>query len=270
MGSAIFGILIALAIVIGSIIETTEKKSIFLDPVGILIVVGGTISAAIITFPFKDVLSILKISWAVFTKDVNDAPQLVQSIIELARDTRGDVRALQSSLDSIKDPFLKDAVGLIVDRHEVDKIEMILRDRIRAHQERNESNANMLRTLAKYPPALGIVGTVLGLIAMLQGLGGKLSQGNLGPAMAVGLVATFYGLILTNFVLTPMSENLALKSYKDIHKRMIVLQGVLLIKNAESPLVIQEALNSHLTVSNRVDVLGVNGGKSPEAGGRAA
>lgn len=268
MGSALLGVLLGMVLLVASILHMTTKRAIFWDVAGIMIVFGGTLSAALITFSLKEVISIGKICWIVLLKNVDNAPALVTEIITLARETRGDVRALQGSLDKLSDPFLKDGVQLIIDRHDLYKIETILRDRIRVQQERDESTANILRTLAKYPPALGIVGTVIGLIALLQELGGSVSAENLGPAMAVGLVATLYGLVLTNFILTPMGENMALKSYKEIRKRQIILTAILALKSGESALYIQEALNSFLPPAQRVDVLGVSGGGQGSAQGQ--
>lgn len=276
MGSAVFGFLVAFGVVFGAIIHVlggtrtlSTEGLMFIDWGGAVIVFGGTLAAAFITFSAREVFSIGRICIAVLRKNVDDAPELVRRFIVLVRETRGDPRAIEQVLGSVDDPFLRDALQLMVDRHDVVKIDQILRERIRAQQERDESTANILRTLAKYPPALGIVGTVVGLIALLTKLGNGLEAENLGPAMAVGLVATLYGLALTNFVLTPMSENLALKSVKETTKRQIVLTGIVALKNGESALFIQEALNSYLAPSKRVDVLGV-GGQSNGRGGRAA
>lgn len=274
MGSAVFGFLIAIIVIMGSVIHVlggtstlTTQGLIFIDWGGALIVGGGTIAAAFITFSAREVFSIGRICVAVLRKNVDDAPALTKQVILIARETRGDPKAVEGVLSRVSEPFLRDALQLLVDRHDAYKIEQILKERIRAQQERDESTAGILRTLAKYPPALGIVGTVVGLIALLTKLGNGFEAENLGPAMAVGLVATFYGLALTNFVFTPMGENLSLKSVKDIRKRQIVLAGVMAMKNGESVLFVQESLNSYLAVSDRVDVLGVSG---QQGKGRAA
>lgn len=257
MFSTLLALTIAAGIVVGSVVHVNSQYGIFLDLVGLLLVLGGTITVAFITFSVKDVFNLISISISVMRQRIDDAPELAREIITLARDTRGETTALQEQLRKIRDPFLRDGIGLIIDRHESADIESILRDRIRIKQESDESSANMLRTLAKYPPSFGIVGTVLGLISVMQQLGGNLSAAQkIGPAMAVGLVATFYGLVLTNFVLQPISENLAVKSYKDVRKRQMALLGIMLIKSQRPALVVQEAVNSLLAVSKRVDVLG--------------
>lgn len=269
MLTTIFGLFLGFLIVSGSVIQVSTSYRIFFEPVGILLVLGGTLTVALITFPFKDVIRLVQVSWAVIKQRMDTAPNLAREIITLARETRGEIPALQSKVTQIRDPFLKDAVNLIIDRLEISDIESILRDRIRVKQETDASTANMLRSLAKYPPSFGIVGTVLGLIAVMQQLGTDANAADkLGPAMAVGLVATFYGLVLTNFVLQPLSENLAVRSFWDVRKRQMTMLGVLLLKERKPSLVVQEAMNSFLPISQRVDVLGT--GVGAERAGEAA
>jgi chemotaxis protein MotA len=247
-------------LIVFSAAHTNNSYGIFWDPVGILIVVGGTITVACTTFSPKKVWKLTKTSFTVMQQKNDDASLLAAEIIALAKDTFGDLAQLQEKNAGIQNLFLKDGIGLIIDRHEASDIENIMRDRIRIKQENDDSTANMLKTLAKYPPSFGIIGTVLGLIALMLQLGTEGAAEKMGPAMALGLVATLYGLVFTNFILQPLAENLAIKSHEDVRKRQIAMLGVLLIKNGKSPLIIQESVNSLLPVSERVDVLGVGGG----------
>lgn len=260
MIGTLFYVFGALLMVGWSAAHVNSSYQIFWDPVGILLVVGGTVFVSLITFGPKEVFILIRTSFKVMGQNGDDAPLVATEIIALARDTRGNVNDLQQRLESIKFPFLRDGIILVCERLDERKIEQILRDRIKVKQEMDESTANMLRTLAKYPPSFGIIGTVLGLIALMMQLGTDGGAARLGPAMAVGLVATLYGLVLTNFVLQPVAENLQLKSYKDIRKRQIAMVGVMLIKNGETSVVIQEAINSMLPVAKRVDVLGLGDG----------
>ncbi len=103
-----------------------------------------------------------------------------------------------------------------------------------------------------------MIGTVIGLVALLQGLGGTMGAANLGPAMAVGLITTLYGLVISNLFFVPMSENLALKSAVDMKKRKLVMQAIALISMGEQAPIIQESLNSMTKPEQRKDVLGIN------------
>jgi chemotaxis protein MotA len=272
MKSSLFSLLAGIILIVYSAAHTNNSYGIFWDPVGILIVLGGTITVACTTFSPKKVWKLMKTSLIVMQQKTDDAAAVASEIITLAKDSFGDLAMLQDKISGIQNFFLKDGIGLIVDRHEASDIENIMRDRIRIKQENDDSTSNMLKTLAKYPPSFGIIGTVLGLIALMLQLGSEGAAEKMGPAMALGLVATLYGLVLTNFILQPLAENLALKSHEDVRKRQIAMLGVLLIKNGKSPLVIQEAINSLLPVSERVDVLGVGGGGSAasDSNGRTA
>lgn len=269
MISTLISLLLCLALVAASAVHVNKIYTIFMDPVGLALVFGGTLGVAFVTFGPKRVFRLIRTSIAVARQVTDDAPVVAREVVDLAKRTRGDAQSLQALLNNIKFPFLRDGVTLICDKVEYHKIESILSDRIRVKHESDESTANMLRTLAKYPPSFGIIGTVLGLIAMMMQLGTDGGAEKLGPSMAVGLVATLYGLVLTNFVLQPLSENLALKSTEDTLKRQIALLGVLLLQTGERAAVVQEAVNSMLPVSQRIDELGIGGGGRSQ-GGRAA
>lgn len=266
MGSYFLGLLLAIAVTLGPIFLFAENKMIFYSGEGLVIVVGGTMAAALVTFPLKKVLQLIKIVFAVLRKEVEDAPVLVTEIVNVAKETGGDPRALQQLASRIRDPFFRDGVLLIVDRIDEQDLEVILRDRIRVKQELDESNANMLKTLGKYPPAFGLLATVIALVTLLDGMGsGQIGIAKLGPSMAVGLVGTMYGIILANFFFIPMSENLLLKSILELRKRQIGLVGVMLLKAGKSPIVVQETLNSMLEVAKRVDVLGIERSRNSAA-----
>jgi chemotaxis protein MotA len=140
-----------------------------------------------------------------------------------------------------------------------DELEEILNDRIVTKQREEEKVIGMIRVLAKFPPALGLLATVLSLITLLDGLGGdSLGVNSLGPAMAVGLVGTLYGIVLANLVFAPIAENLHAKTMLEVQNRRIALVGLSLIAQKKNPLLVQEMVNSQLSPRERVDVLGIN------------
>ena len=168
MKSTIVGILEALGIIIFGASNATNRYGIFLDVLAILIVIGGTFTVAFITFPASEVFKIIRICWTVLQRKNESGNIVAKEIVGIAKSSRGEISALQQKMNSIKHPFLKDAIGLIVDRIDANEMESILNDRIRVKQELDASASNMLRTLAKYPPSLGIIGTVLGLIGVID------------------------------------------------------------------------------------------------------
>lgn len=257
MASYGVGFLISVLVVLAPIFVMANNRAIYLSLEALVIVIGGTVGIALSAFPFKRLVHTIKSTVTILRREVDDGPVIVREIIELAQKTKGERIALQREIENIKYPFLKDGVQLIVDRIE-HKLEDILVDRIRTRQENGQSIVNIMRTLGKFPPALGLLATVLSLVTLLEGLGGsKTGMSSLGPSMAVGLVGTLYGIVLANLVFSPIAENLAIKSSMDTRNRQLTMLGVLLLKAQESPLVVQESLNAMLEISQRVDVLGL-------------
>lgn len=258
MASYFIGFIISTLVVIVPILVMANNRAIYISLEGFVIIIGGTIGIAVSAFPFKRLVRTLKAVVTIIKNESDDGPVIVREIIELAQKTKGDRINLQKEVDSIKYPFLKDGVQLIIDRID-HKLEDILVDRIRTRQENGQSIINIVKTLGKFPPALGLLATVLSLITLLEGLGGsKAGMSSLGPSMAVGLVGTLYGIVLANLVFSPIAENLAVKCAIDTRNRQITMIGILLLRDQESALVVQESLNAILEFSQRVDVLGLD------------
>ena len=251
--SSIFGILAALTVLVLSVMGSSKSLLVFLDPHGILIVIGGTAAAGLMCFPLRFYLRISK----VFVKKFLGAyatryDVVITEIVDLARGQRDNPDYLKTKLKTLQTPFLKDAAELLVQGGIPEAaLDEILLKRAATHSRRYEYDVGVFRTVAKFPPAFGLMGTTLGMIALLQQLGGQDSQKMLGPAMAIGLVATFYGLVLANLVLIPISENLAMLNREDETVRGIVIDGLRLLRAKEHPKVVEEHLKSYLLPHER-------------------
>jgi chemotaxis protein MotA len=264
MFAVILGFISALMIVAVAVLETTDNYHLYFDIVGMIIVIGGTLTAGLITFPFQDIMYVFKVFFTIFSRNSNDAQQKATMILETAVKIRKNKNEMQKIISETNDPFFRDGLQLVFDGFDQDRIIDILSKRIKTQFERENSEINVIRTLSKYPPAMGMVGTVIGLVSMLSGLGQEGAQQKLGASMSVAFLATLYGLLFANFVLTPMSENIALRSYKQIAIRQMIIEGIIMIKEGISPIIMQESLNSFLPPRARVDVVGIN--KEPSNG----
>ena len=131
------------------------------------------------------------------------------------------------------------------------ELEDVLEKRVQNQNEDYKRDAATYKTLGKFPPAFGLVGTSLGMIGLLQGLGKADAFQSLGPAMSVALVATFYGLILANVIIIPVGENLTRASQLDLVARRVVVDGVRLLKEGKHPLLVEEYLKSYLKPAER-------------------
>jgi chemotaxis protein MotA len=264
--STALGFVAAATIFLHSVLTSTDNWKIFLNEHGIVIVLGGTLAAACICFPIGKILHLTVLAFKkMLFGNHPDYPRIIKYIIELGEKSRADVTFLKKEVETMRDPFLREAITLINDGMSEDQLRDIIEQRIETHAKRYTIEANMFKTMAKFPPAFGLLGTTLGMIALLQQLGGEDATKKIGPAMSIGLVATLYGISLTNFFLIPISENLAEANREDQTRHKIILEGIIMIKNKVHPIMIEEKLNSYLLPSERVNSRGENG-----AGGRAS
>jgi chemotaxis protein MotA len=251
--SSLLGIIAALAVLIGACFTSTSNRGIFLDPHGILIVFGGTAAASLMCFPLSTYFSTMKVFIRKFLGSYSTRyDTVIMEIVDLAKGVRDNPEYLKTKANALKTDFLRDAVQLLtqggVSDHALDSI---LQKRALTHFKRNEDDATVFKTIAKFPPAFGLMGTTLGMIALLQQLGGEDAYKLLGPAMAIGLVATFYGIVMANLVLIPIGENLSKLNKEDEVVREIVMDGIKLIRSREHPLVVEEHLKSYLMPKER-------------------
>lgn len=267
MFAAILGFISALMIVGVSVFETTDNYHLYFDIIGFVIVVGGTLTAGLITFPFSDIMYVFKVFFTIFSRNADVADEKAKMILEVAMKIRKNKNELEKIIKDTPDPFFRDGLQLLYDGFEMERIVDLLSKRIKTQFERENSEINVIRTLSKYPPAMGMIGTVIGLVSMLSGLGGEAAQERIGASMSVAFLATLYGLLFANFVLTPMSENIALRSYKQIAIRQMIIEGIIMIKEGVSPIIMQESLNSYLPPRTRIDVVGMN--KEADKDGKA-
>lgn len=254
--SSILGVMASLTVLVISIMTSSKSAKVFLDPHGILVVIGGTVAAGLMCFPLR---FYGRISSVLLNKYLGvyatRYETVINEITDLARGMRDNPDYLKTKVKSIQTPFLKDAIELIIQGGiSEDALESILTKRAATHSRRYDADVNVLKTIAKFPPAFGLMGTTLGMISLLQNLGGKDAQKMLGPAMAIGLVATFYGIVLANLVLIPISENLAMINREDETVRAIVIDGMHLIQEGEHPKVVEEHLKSYLLPHERMNL----------------
>jgi chemotaxis protein MotA len=252
--STLLGVVAALAVVSIAVLTSTKSATIFLDFHGILVVIGGTAAVGLMCFPIHYYFRVAKVLMNKFLGKYGVRHEIViNEIVDLARGVRENPDYLKTKVKTLKTPFLVDAIELINQGGISDEdLEEILIKRAATHSKRYDYDVGIFRTLAKFPPAFGLMGTTLGMISLLQQLGGKDSQKMLGPAMAIGLVATFYGLTLANLVFIPISENLAVINRDDETLRTIVIDGVRQVRKKEHPKVVEEHLKSYLLPHERI------------------
>lgn len=251
--SSILGLAVALVVFTGGVVTSTSNWKIYLNSHAFFIVFGGTLAATLVSFPLPHLIKISKI----FIKKIlgqNAAPHLrvIEEIVQLSQGLQSNEEFLRLNQESIKNPFLKEAVQLQIEGGIANsKIDEILRKRAEVHFVRYEEEAHMFKTVARFPPAFGLLGAVLGMIALMTGLGSPDSFKQIGPAMAMAMVATMYGIALANFIFIPLGENLSKLNKEDHLMRNIVIDGLKLLRDREHPIVAEEHLKSYLLTTER-------------------
>ena len=239
--TTLIGIFAGFAAVIISIVLGGELSS-FLDIKSVFIVVGGVISATVVSFPFKQIKNLGKALANAFKKDTTNLKDDVELLLNLANTARKEgILALEGAADEIADPFLKKGIMLIVDGSDPELIKGILETDLDFVKERHAQTRGILEAAAAYSPAFGMIGTLIGLINMLKNLS---DMAALGPSMAVALVTTFYGSLLANMIFLPLAKKLKAVGNQEYLRKELVLEGLLSIQDGENPRIIREKLDA--------------------------
>ena len=236
-------------------IFTSDNVHVFLNSHAFLIVIGGTLAAASISFQIDRLFLLFKTFFQrVIRGHKEDYVKLIQELMVLAEARRTQSPEFERLVEKTSDPFLKEAMGALLDDvldHET--LIRVLKMRVSTNYQRQEEEMFKFRTVGKYPPAFGLMGTTLSMITLLEKLGQPGGQKMIGPSMAIGLVATFYGLALANLIFNPISENLHDGAKQARVKNYIIIEGIRLIMQNTNPVVLAEELNSFLLPEERID-----------------
>lgn len=250
--SAPLGFIVGIYVVYYAVTTGLENSEVFLDPHAAMIVLGGTLAAAMICLPLGSLLNVFKVFLLTITGTRKQ--QLISTINEVVKIAKAhhDGQSVESLLGTIKNPFFKESLELATSGGLTEEqLQEVLEMRVEQQNEMYKKEGQTYKVIGKFPPAFGLVGATLGMIALLQGLGAPDAFSRLGPSMSVALVATFYGLILANVFIIPVGENLSNAADDDLSIRKIIAHGVLLIKNKEHPIVVGEYLKSYVSPKHR-------------------
>ena len=216
----------------------------FFDLASVMVVVGGTIGVTLVNYPLGDVLKLISVVRKVFFHKVTPAHQIIAQFVEFASKARREgILALEGAMKEVTDPFLIKGLQLTIDGLEPANIKEILETEIDYVVERHRLGAEIFMTMGTFAPAMGMIGTLIGLVQMLRSMD---DPSNIGPAMAVAIITTFYGACLANMVFLPMSGKLRNRSQEEVMVMEVVLNGILSIARGDNPRVIEQKLHSFL------------------------
>jgi chemotaxis protein MotA len=238
---------VAMAMLLGG------SLGMFFDVPSVLIVLGGTTFVVLIKYSISQFFGAAKIAVKAFMFKTDNPEDLIAKIVEMADAARkGGFLALEEM--EVDNTFLRKGIDLLVDGHDADVVRATLQKDIGLTNERHEKGVGIFSSFGDVAPAMGMIGTLIGLVAMLSNMDDPKS---IGPAMAVALLTTLYGSIVANMVAIPIADKLSLRKNEEKLNRRLILDGVLAIQDGQNPRVIDGYLKNYLNEKKRgVDIDG--------------
>ncbi|MCD6266344.1 MAG: motility protein A [Deltaproteobacteria bacterium] len=222
---------------------------LFINIPSLMIVVGGTLGATMINYPLKDVFGVLNVvKKALFTRNI-PVDELIKRFIKFANKSRKEgILSLEGEIKNLTDEFLKKGIQLSIDGLEPQEISNVLETEVDFIRTRHQMGAEIFTTMGAFAPALGMIGTLIGLVQMLQTME---DPSSIGPAMAVALLTTFYGSIMANIVCLPIAGKLRTRSKEEVLAKEMSIQGIISISNGDNPRILEQKLLAFIPPNQR-------------------
>lgn len=221
----------------------------FVDVPSMVVVIGGTFAATFVMFPLGTIIGTIKVAMKAFLFKARDPQEMVQELLGIAELARKEsLVALEKA--QTDDAFLKKGLMLVADGSDEHLVRSVLETEIAFMKARHRRGQAVFKGMGMLAPAFGMIGTLIGLVKMLQNLS---DPDSIGPAMAVALLTTFYGAVLANVVFLPMAKKLEERSEEDSMYMEILAEGVLSVQRGDHPTVVKEKLLAFLAPAMRED-----------------
>ena len=221
--------------------------SMFVDVPSVLIVFCGSLFVVMSQFTLGQFFGAGKIAGKAFMFKIDTPEDLIETVVEMADAARkGGFLALEEA--EIANPFMQKGVDMLVDGHDIDVVRETLAKDISMTTERHEFGVSIFKGLGDVAPAMGMIGTLIGLVAMLSNMDDPKA---IGPAMAVALLTTLYGAFLANVICLPIAAKLSNRLNEEKLNQSLILDGIVGIADGQNPRVIEGILKNYLAASKR-------------------
>ncbi len=244
--ATLVGLLGALALIVVSMLMSGEL-GMFVNGPSLVIVIGGTIFAVMAKYGLGQFLGALKVAGKSFKNKLPDANDLIDEIVALADEARkGGLLSLEGK--EVSSDFLQRGIQLLVDGHDPDVVKTLLAKDKNQAVERHTTGSSIFAAMTDMAPAMGMIGTLIGLVAMLANMDDPKA---IGPAMAVALLTTLYGAVIANAMTGPISDKLKLRAAEEAMVKSLVIDALLAIQGGQNPRVIDSMLRNYLPEGKR-------------------
>lgn len=243
------GVILGVGLIYLGIFLNGGGLGVFLNLPSFLIVLGGTVASTLINFKFEQVKGVLKLLWIALTGQGTSPSEAIRLLVGFAEKARREgLLAMEEEAEELEDHFLKKGIRLVVDGTDPETVRQIMDIELTFLEERHRAGHQIFEHMGAMSPAFGMLGTLIGLVIMLGNLD---DPDRIGPAMAVALITTFYGLILANLVFVPIAGKLRVKTEEEILLREVMIEGILSIQAGENPHIVEQKLHSFLPPKDR-------------------
>jgi len=239
--ASFIGIISGISLIVGAIFIGGDVHN-FINISGLMIVFGGTIATTLLTFQFKDVIAAFQAAFFVFSEKKRDPNSMIATMIKLCNISRRE-GILELGEIKTRSHFLKKACRIIADGAEEKIIRSTLRTEIESLKMRHFIVQDIFKKMAISSPAFGMLGTLIGLVQMLSKMQ---DPSSIGPSMAVALLTTFYGSLLSTIFFLPIAGKLKARTILQVIDLEIMFEGAISILENNNPLVVYEKLSSFI------------------------
>ncbi len=249
--ASLVGVLLGVVLVLSAIMMG-GPLSIFWDSPSVMIVLGGTIASILINFKLSAVLSVMGVVKKVLLYPLPSPTEEIERIVAFSNLARREgLLALEEKLEELDDEFMKKGLRLIIDGFPGPTVREILEIDIVNLAERHSNGKKILETMGAMAPAFGMIGTLIGLIQMLQNMS---DPSSIGAGMAVALLTTFYGAFTANLFYLPFAGKLGNRSKEEVALKNLMIEGIIAIQAGDKPALVKEKLKSFLAPKERETV----------------
>jgi chemotaxis protein MotA len=239
-GILVAGGLMAAAILQGGVVGW------FINYPSLMIVIGGTMGATLVAYPLSDIVNVFGVAKKAFLYRTQEPAKLIHQMVEFAKLARKEgVLAFERRLPNLEIPFMARGLQMAVDGIEPGTIEDVLSTEVAFVSARQRLGADIFTTMGTFAPAIGMLGTIIGLVQMLMQME---DPSKIGPAMALALLTTFYGTLLANLLFLPLAGKLKARDKQELLLKQMIIEGILAIQRGENHLMVEQKMKAFLSV----------------------
>ncbi len=239
--------LVGAILLISSAVILGASPSVFINPASMLIVLGGTLLVVLSKFSFGQFFGAFKVAARAFKFKLPDTQESIEELVDIANVARKQgVLGLEGR--EVSSPYLAQGIQMLVDGQTGDTIKQLLNKERLMTLDHNRSGAKVFTAMADVAPAMGMIGTLIGLVQMLSNMEDPKS---IGPAMAVALLTTLYGAMIATMIATPLADKLSLRMTEEARLQSLYIDALVAIQEGTNPRIIEQMLSSYLPPKDR-------------------